>query len=108
MDAFEMVRLLKVRRNAILHQLPQDALRELEAIDEKIRLIDDALRAKPARVPLTLRRELLRVYLRTQGPTTRAQILTDTGIPAGTLSALLADPEFESSAHGLWQLRDGT
>lgn len=130
MDAFEVVRQLKARRNAILlEHLPSHLLREVDEIEAAIRQIDDVLLKqgvgadaaippplshlideklaavqKTTRVPLAQRRETLRTYLTARGPATRAQIVTDTGIPAGTLSALLSDSEFESIGYGLWRL----
>jgi hypothetical protein len=103
----------------------------LGQIDTAIRLIDDLLRSngvevdvpapagvelsnliesqsatvKPARVPLAQRRDVLRSYLAVNGPATRAEILTNTDIPAGTLSALLARDEFERTPHGDWRLK---
>ena len=106
-DPFERVRLLKVRRNQILQKLPEADRRELEEIDATVQAIDRAVAQhgyRPQRVPLSQRRQVLRDFLAAHQPATRADILAGTNIPAGTLSALLAEPEFSSSSHGLWGL----
>lgn len=129
MDAFEMVRQLRARRNAIINHLPAPLQKELEEIDATIREIDDVLRRRghqidvsvpdpvahlvdttvvpprPSRRPLAHRREALREYLAAKGLATRAQITADTGIPPGTLSALLTEPEFETVGSGLWRIQ---
>src|SRR5262245_61299053 len=119
MDAFTLVRLLKARQNAILDSLPQELRDEYFEIDALIRRIDSLIWTngaevkidltprqqnlldqgtavpRPSRTPLAQRREALRDYLRMRGSAARGQILADTRIPPGTLSALLNEAEFE-------------
>ncbi len=128
MDAAEMVKQLTTRRDSIRELLPK-LTQELEQIDAKVRELEDLLgkgytldvpippelahslqdnpetRAKEARIPLAQRRLALLHFLAKNGPSTRTQILAGTGIPAGSLSALLADPEIVSAGHGIWRLR---
>ncbi len=126
-DLFDMVRRLRVRRNEIvelLNRIAPELIRELESIDTTVREIDlvllkhgyprsspglassvvEPVPPKAGRVPLSQRREVLREYLRKRGRATRVQILEETGMPAGTLSALLQENGFTQVGHGLWSL----
>jgi hypothetical protein len=131
MDAFDMVRLLRVRQNAILDCLPDALCREYQEIESAIRHIDGLLAEKgaavkidlpsrvreileqrggvnlqPSRVPLVQRRLVLEDYLRTFGPAKRGQILMNTKIPPGTLSTLLQNVLFEKTTDGLWRIKE--
>lgn len=63
------------------------------------------LREATQRTPLSRSKEELRAYLAANGPSTRKQILADTHILPGSLSALLGEPEFERAEYGVWRLR---
>jgi hypothetical protein len=133
MNAFEAVRILRARQNAILEALPSELRAEYLEIESAIRHIDTLIVAngarmeipadfnprlrqllaggaseqdRPNRVSLTQRRLALREYLASFGPAPRGQILRHTRIPPGTLSALLTEDEFERSEDGLWRLRE--
>lgn len=127
MDAFELVRHMKIRRVEILETLPPDLRAEFDYLEQMIQFADELLKKngphvdmpvpaplahlvpiapKPSRVPLFQRRHVLKEYLAASGPATRGQILKDTGIPAGTLSALLLErTDFEQTDEGLWAVR---
>ena len=121
MDATEMVKQLAARRNSILGELKliTAKISELEELLSRGYTVDVPIppelkhalqdssptRPKETRIPLSARRVALRDFLASAGPSTRAQIVAGTGIPAGSLSALLANPEIESTTHGQWKLR---
>jgi hypothetical protein len=67
---------------------------------------EDRCGPKQPRVPLTERRLMLVEFLKKYGPQTRAAILAKTGIPNGSLAALLNKPEFSRDADGRWSLVD--
>jgi hypothetical protein len=48
--------------------------------------------------------QLIEFLGRQPGPVTRAFIVLHAGIPAGSLSALLREPEFMQTEHGMWAL----
>ena len=50
------------------------------------------------------RREELADYLKAHGPKTRLEIVTQTGIPAGTVSFCLKDKRFAKNRDGKWHL----
>jgi hypothetical protein len=129
MDASEMVRQLKVKQQSIRDLLPR-LQRELALIDKTIRDFEDLVSkgytldvevppelahlvnelpsgatTKETRVPLAQRRAALLNFLMAHGPATRAQIVAATGIPAGSLSALLAEDEFASTQYGTWHVK---
>ncbi len=57
------------------------------------------------RLSMKQHKEALINHLTSSGPSTRKTILRVTGIPAGSLSELLREPEFESVNRGEWRLR---
>jgi hypothetical protein len=129
MDAFTMVRTLKARQNAIIDSLPPELRDEFFEIEALIRRIDTLIVEhgakvkidvtprlqhlleqpeavpRPGRTPLAERREVLRSYLQARRRAPRGQILRETRIPPGTLSALLTEEEFEKDDEGFWRLR---
>jgi hypothetical protein len=130
MDAAEMVRQLKVRQSSIVELLPklheeleqiQNTVRELEGLLGKGYVVDVPIplelahllkelptptsRPKETRLPLSVRRMALRKYLAENGPATRSQIMAATGIPAGSLSALLGEDDIATTQHGMWHLK---
>jgi hypothetical protein len=59
------------------------------------------------RVSLAEHRQKLIKFVRKKGQCTRAGMISGTGIPEGSISALLINEEdFEQVSHGLWKLRD--
>jgi hypothetical protein len=129
MEAFDMVRVLKARQNAILEALPPELLSEFREIEATLRYIDEQLvkhgpgvkvdvgpriqqlleqpdsPLKAVRVPLAIRRIALQEYLARHGPASRADILLNTRMPPGTLSVLLNEPHVERGEDGLWRLK---
>jgi hypothetical protein len=58
------------------------------------------------RIPLHEQKAKLIAFMQTIGrPVNRAMIMSNTGIPAGSLSALLSEKEFEQFEHGFWGLK---
>ncbi len=116
---FEVVRLLKAKKAALLE--------EVDRIDRMILEIDTLLvkgghqpepdiqttpkRERVNQIEAIVRRSrdhsrsrLVEFLMRT-GQATRQDILAQTGIPPGTLSALLGEDQFESREHGVWRLK---
>ncbi len=60
------------------------------------------------RVPMAEHRKRLIQFIRNKGQCTRAGMISGTGIPEGSISALLSNSEdFEQVQHGLWKLKEG-
>ncbi len=134
MDVQKILDRLKRRRREILSQLPpalSSEFRELETtigcVEKEVALLrtsaplpesSGGLFDRPSPdppsepdqsvrpVPLAERKTALLEYLNAHGPKSRADILHATGIPAGSLSALLtrgtAEGSLVRSADGLW------
>jgi hypothetical protein len=58
------------------------------------------------RTPMSAHKKRLIDFLHDARMATRAQILASTGIPEGSLSQLLREPEFEQMERGTWRLKD--
>ena len=78
-----------------------DHLKQLEQLIGECRKPPDR---EEKRVPLETHRAALIEYLTRVGSATRAEITASTGIPAGSLSQLLAGDEFHSPRYGEWTL----
>jgi hypothetical protein len=57
------------------------------------------------RTPFAEHRQRLIQFLANNGPATRNEITAITGIPPGSLSALLTNADFESAGKGYWRLQ---
>jgi hypothetical protein len=109
------------RRREILDALPPDARKQLKEYiqlgkcirriyaeetryNTVVTLPHSAQVVPPARVPMSVHKEKLVEFLTQHGPSTRNQILSGTGIPAGSLSELLTK-ECEQKKEGFWTLK---
>ncbi len=59
-----------------------------------------------SRMPLIRRKQKLLAFLRRNGPSTRREMAAETGVPSGSLTALLVMEEFQQVSHGLWGLTE--
>ena len=114
----------------IINKLPPDLLTEFRSLNRSIKLVraeeekiareknqgGTPLIAKPPRGTLGLifgprtsmsahKRKLV-AFLETTRSATRAEILSLTGIPDGSLSQLLREEDFEQLERGLWALKN--
>lgn len=93
-----------------------DLRRRAQCLLDAARTIEEAYGLKTTEKPqenesngsvaLADRRQQLIAYLRKNGPTKRAKIVHDTGIPVGTVSALVKDPVFYAERHGVWGAKE--
>jgi hypothetical protein len=123
-DALELIQYWKKRRREILESLPPEQLREYRQLGVSIKLAykgiagavqekmnnlhtkDRAVEAPSGRVPFHDRKKQIVDYLRDKGPSHRGEIIAETGIPAGSLSVVLQDADFENVGRGLWKAKD--
>jgi hypothetical protein len=76
-----------------------------EQAEKKAEPKEELLFPEPQRIPLSVQREKLVEFLKTNGKATRTQITYGTGIPPGSLSSLLKGKEFEQVKRGFWALK---
>jgi hypothetical protein len=90
--------------------VPTGDLREVLGGDSWLQHPQRSLIIPQPRVRLrkSVSRQILINFLRANGPQTRQEITNKTAIPAGSLSELLAEPEFERHERGLWGLKGQT
>jgi hypothetical protein len=119
-DAWELIRHWKRRRRKILESLSPELRKEyLElgislkraylgisgASGDKAMAIAKAILDPAPKVSLDDRKKQLLDYLRQKGPAHRGEIISDTGIPPGTLANLLQQSEFENVSRGVWKAK---
>jgi hypothetical protein len=125
MDTDDIIRRYRQRQAEIIGCLAPELLAEYKRLEELIQFIgriadeertnfklpppplpDDFFADLP-RVPLlTHKRKLIDFLRKSKSPVSRKQILAATTIPAGSLSSILKDDEFEQVEHGLWKLKE--
>ncbi len=66
----------------------------------------EATQPRPKRLPLSLQKLKLIAFMQKHGPVPRSFIAANTNIPAGSLSVLLSEEEFEQVERGIWRLRE--
>jgi hypothetical protein len=105
-----VIRLWKERRGEILKELAQTSP-ELVAEYQKLGRYIRATRAAENNL-LAIRRSLpehrqkLVEFLKEHGPATRAEITAKVGIPPGSLSTVLLQPDFQQHGRGFWALKE--
>lgn len=118
-DSSTLVQRWRQRQQTILAALPPEQLAEFRKLAVMIREVQAEVgKAAPdrprrprifgqkIRVRFSEHRSRLITYLRGCGSATRADIIANLGIPAGSLSELLLGREFRSIRRGLWTLRE--
>jgi hypothetical protein len=79
--------------------------KEPRVSEERGRKVVDYAADRDVRLPLAVRRRQLAEFFKEYGPSARGRITEITGIPDGSLSAILKQPEFEQKVRGLWGLK---
>ncbi len=118
MDTREIIRQLRSEQEEILKSLKPELLAEFKRLEKQIRMVKklvmNACRLDDfdlpnenfaERLPLLKHKQRIIAYMRgKRQPVTRKEIISETLVPAGSLSSILKAREFEQIGHGLWQL----
>jgi hypothetical protein len=101
----DLIRRWREQRREILKTLAPEMLKEYRRLSGLIRavLAEEAQFAR--RASLADHKKKLIAFFTEHGPAHRGEIVNKTGIPLGSLGALLRESEFESHERGLWALK---